>query len=163
MFSFLPRSSYNPYQVIDMMQTDMSQTVKLTIELPEPIARQLQAMAALTEQTLEELVAQSITGNLPPEVDTMPGEMQPELLAMQKLSINELLEIANSQVSSDAQNQHLDLLEKGQNSTLTPAERQTLTNLRQAADQLMLRKAYAWKVLRWRGRRVPTLQELPLK
>lgn len=31
----------------------------------------------------------------------------------------------------------------------------------QAADHLMLRKAYAWSVLRWRGHRLPR-KELPI-
>ena len=72
------------------------------------------------------------------------------------------LEIAHRQVPPEAQTQHLDLLEKNQREPLTPSERQALANLRLQADQLTLRKAYAWKVLRWRGRRIPTLQELPL-
>lgn len=46
--------------------------------------------------------------------------------------------------------------------SLTPEERQELTNLRLAADHLMLRKAYAWSVLRWRGHRLPALKELPI-
>jgi hypothetical protein len=32
--------------------------------------------------------------------------------------------------------------------------------LRQKADQLMLRKAYAYVLLKWRGHRLPTLAEL---
>jgi hypothetical protein len=47
-----------------------------------------------------------------------------------------------------------------QDDRLTPEEQQELMLLRQAADQLMLQKAYAWAVLRWRGYRVPVLKEL---
>jgi hypothetical protein len=34
------------------------------------------------------------------------------------------------------------------------------SELRIAADRLMLKKAYARSVLRWRGHRIPTLNEL---
>ncbi len=55
---------------------------------------------------------------------------------------------------------HVELLDKNQEGSLTPEERQELTDLRLAADRLMLRKAYAWSVLRWRGHRIPPLKEL---
>jgi hypothetical protein len=42
---------------------------------------------------------------------------------------------------------------------LSGEERQELTGFREAADQLMLRKAYAWSLLRWRGQRVPSLDD----
>ncbi len=45
---------------------------------------------------------------------------------------------------------------------MAPEERQELRKLGIAADQVMLKKAYAWALLRWRGYRIPTLDELPL-
>jgi hypothetical protein len=108
------------------------------------------------------LAAQSITGNLPPSVENAPPEVQAELLALQHLPDDELKEIAYDQLPPETQQRHLDLLEKNQAASLTPAERQELSALRLMADRLMLRKAYAWNVLRWRGRRIPALSELPL-
>ncbi len=43
---------------------------------------------------------------------------------------------------------------------LSIRERQTLTGLRATADKIMLQKAYAYLLLKWRGYRVPTLTEL---
>ena len=77
-------------------------------------------------------------------------------------SIEELLEIAHSQVPFSQQQRHVKLLEKNQTDDLTLEQRQELNNLRSLADRLMLKKAYAWAVLRWRGHRVPPLNELPL-
>ena len=74
-------------------------TQRLTVELPEPVFQLLVHMAALTEQSPEQLAAQSISGNLPPSVENTPPEIQAELLAMQKLPVDELLQIASSQVS----------------------------------------------------------------
>lgn len=136
-------------------------TQRLTVELPESVFQQLARIAELTNQSLEAIASQSITGNLPPSADNAPPQMQAELLAMQTLPIDELLKIAHSQVPLAQQQRHLMLLEKNQSALITVEERQELNDLRYAADQLMLQKAYAWSILRWRGHRVPSLSELP--
>jgi len=80
-------------------------------------------------------------------------------LAMQQLPVDQLLKIAHSQVSPSRQERCLALLEKNSNASITPEERQELSKLRLAADRLMLRKAYAWSVLRWQGHPIPALNE----
>ncbi|MCB9108830.1 MAG: hypothetical protein H6633_31985 [Anaerolineales bacterium] len=129
--------------------------MKLTVELPESIFRHLKQIAEQTHQPLETLAVQSITGNLPPSVDNAPPEIQADLLAMQQLAIDDLRQIAQSQLPPAQQQRYLDLLEKRQVASLPPAESQELSDLRLAADQLTLRKAYAWNLLRWRGQRLP--------
>ncbi|NJM61458.1 MAG: hypothetical protein HC849_16695 [Oscillatoriales cyanobacterium RU_3_3] len=137
-------------------------TQQVTIELPEPVFRQLTRIAEATQQSVEALAAQSIVSNLPPSTENAPIEIQPELLKMQSFTIEELLAIAHALVEPVAHQRHVELLEKNQESSIAPEERQELTNLRLAADFLMLRKAYAWSVLRWRGHRLPPLKELPI-
>lgn len=138
-------------------------TQRLTVELPEPVFRSLEHIAKLTQQSPEQLAAQSIAGNLPPSVENAPPDMQADLLAVQKLSVDELLEIAHSQVPLAQRERHLELLEKQRAASGTPEERRELSDLRESADRLMLRKAYAWAVLRWRGYPVPALDNLPLE
>lgn len=133
---------------------------KLTVELPESVFQELARIAELTNQSLEAIAAQSIISNLPPSADNAPPQMQESLLEMQKLPIDEILKIAHTQISSEQQQRHLMLLEKNQSASITPQERQELSDLRTAADQLMLRKAYTWAVLRWRGHRVPVVSKL---
>ena len=138
-------------------------TQKVTVELPQAIFQQLARIAQATQQPLETLVAQSIVSNLPPTPDNAPLEIQEELLQMQIWDLEELLAIANSQITSEQQKRHTELLEK--NSTveeLNKSERQELSELRIKADRLMLQKAYAWSVLRWRGHKIPNLNEMPL-
>ncbi len=113
-------------------------TQKLTLNLPEEIFYHLARIAELTHQTIESLTVQSIKSNLPPTVENAPLEMQASLQAMQT---------------------HLTLLERNQE-TESMSHRQELRKLGQAADQLMLKKAYAWAILRWRGYRIPALDEL---
>jgi len=73
---------------------------------------------------------------------------------MQSLTNEELLAISQAQVEP-SQHKRQTELDKNEESLLTSEERQELAALRQAADHLMLRKAYAWSLLRWRGQRIP--------
>lgn len=136
-------------------------TQPVSVTLPQPILQYLQEVAAATQQSLEQIVLQSLEGNLPPPVTNAPSEMQAELLAMQTLPVTELRQIASSQIPPAQQARHLDLLEKNK-SDITPEEQEELAALRLDADHLMLRKAYAWAVLRWRGQPIPALGDLPL-
>ncbi len=137
-------------------------TQRVTVELSDPVFQQLVRIAEATSQPLEVLAAQSIASNLPPSADNAPPEMQAELLRIQTLSIDELLKIAQAQIESEQQARHTALLEKNQTDEISPEERQELSELRSSVDRLMLRKAYAWAVLRWRGHRIPSLTELPV-
>lgn len=137
--------------------------LKLTVELPEPVIRLLSRLGKLTHQSPETLAAQSIAGNLPPSVDNTPSDMQTDLLEMQLLPIESLRQIAQSQVQVAQQTRHLALLSGLEQGILSPEEEQELSHLRQSADQLMVRKAYAWALLRWRGIPISSLDELPLE
>ncbi|MGG6270501.1 hypothetical protein ACQ4M3_37565 [Leptolyngbya sp. AN03gr2] len=137
-------------------------TQRITIDLPESVFRALVRMAEATDQPVELLVAQSVMSNLPPSIDNAVPELQPELLRMQTLSNEEIVTIAQSQIDSAQVKRHRELLAKNEARSLTSEERQELSGLRQATDYLMLRKAYAWSLLRWRGQRIPSLEELPL-
>lgn len=136
---------------------------KLTVELPESVFQKLLRIASLTQQSPEALAAQSIISNLPPSAENAPDQMQAELLQMPPLSIDELLKVANSQIPPAQQQRHLELLEKNHTDSITVEEQQELADLRLAAEREMLRKAYAWAVLRWRGYSVLALDELPLE
>jgi hypothetical protein len=138
----------------------MIDSQQVTVELPLPLYRFLARLAEQTHQPLEELVAQSVAGNLPPSVDNAPVEIQANLLALQGLAVDELKQVANEQIGEKQQKRHLQLLQKN---NLSDGEQRELSELRRQADVLMLRKAYAWAVLRWRGHPIPRLEEIPLE
>jgi hypothetical protein len=135
-------------------------TQRVTIELPESIFHRFAQMAETTQQPLEDLIAQSVISNLPPTAENAPLEMRAELTKMQTLSVDELLAIAQTHANANQYESHVQLLEKNQSESLSAEDRRDLTNMRQTADRLMLRKAYAWAILRWKGHRIPPLQEL---
>lgn len=135
----------------------------VTLQLPEPIYRYLQQVAAATQRPLEQLAEQSLVGNLPPSITSMPADMQRDLLTLQAAPTKKLKQMALSQIAPAQQARHLALLEKNSAGTILPTEQEELAALRLAADHLMVQKAYAWAVLRWHGQPVPELDELPVE
>jgi hypothetical protein len=95
-----------------------------------------------------------------PSLEKVPPEYRPELEAMEALSDEDLWHVTESQVSATQQRQLNRLLQKNQAGTLTKRERQVLTRLRTELDHLMLRRSYAYLLLKCRGHRIPTLTEL---
>ncbi len=134
--------------------------MQLTIDLPDQAFQRLAHLAELTKRPLAELIIQSIAGNLPPAVETAPPEIQSELLALQTLDTAALWQIAQSQVPPAQQDRHQMLLEKNQAGELTAEEHQELQDLLLQADQLMLKKAHACAILRWRGQPIRDLSQL---
>ena len=138
-------------------------TESLVIELPDHVVRALKELAVQTHQTPEKLAALSVVGNLPPRLPEVSTISQAEFLALQNLSVDELRQIASSQWPQAQHERQGELLEKNAEGTISAAERHELVQLREDADRHMLRKAYAWAVLRWRGYPTPSLDELPLE
>lgn len=134
----------------------------LTLVLSDDVYRYLREVADLTRQPLAELVSQSVKGNLPPRPADAPVEMRSELLAMQTMSDSELRQIAASQIAPEQQLHHQNLLDKNSEGNINALERTELAALRLNADQLMVRKAYAWSLLRWRGHSLPARNDIPV-
>ncbi|MGB0561819.1 MAG: hypothetical protein ACPGVO_08445 [Spirulinaceae cyanobacterium] len=134
-------------------------THKLTVELSETVFQQLTQLAQQNQSSPELLAVQSILMLLPadkPEPTASTWEQ------MQTYSQEQLLTIAQGQVSQFHAARHIELLERNQQGNITPQERLELQDLRLAADRLMLRKAYAWDILGQQGYKMPTLEELRL-
>lgn len=132
----------------------------VTIQMSQSLYQRLERISQLTRRPLEKVVAQTLESTIPPLPDTLPPVMRDALLALEALSDEALWQVAHSVVSPEQHEQHSRLLEKNKATTLTAAERDLLARLRQDADLLMLCKAYAYVLLKWRGYRLPTLAEL---
>jgi len=134
--------------------------MQLNINLPNPAFQRLSRLAELTNQPLSDLVIQSIAGNLPPAIETAPVEMQSELLTLQTLSVDALRQIGQSQIPSEQQERHMAVLERNQEGLLTAEEQRELQALCLTVDRLMLKKAHACAILRWRGQPIRDLKQL---
>ncbi|MBI4772499.1 MAG: hypothetical protein HY784_19220 [Chloroflexi bacterium] len=132
----------------------------LTVSLSEADYRRLQFAAALAGKPLDEVAVLSLRQNLPPLLEVIPPRFRPGLQAMQHLSDEELWEIARSRVKSEDQRRFRRLLRKKGLGELIEHEQQALSGLRETVDRVMFEKAYAFLLLKWRGYRIPTLDEL---
>ena len=135
----------------------MSQTVTLT--LPDKLYRPVQRAAQATRQPVEKVLLTALEASLP-SLDGLPVDLADELAQMETLDNDALRQALLETVSIDQQQALEELLRRNQAGELTPGEREQLALLQRLADGVMLRKAHAAVLLRFRGQHVPTLAEL---
>ncbi len=135
----------------------MSQTVMLT--LPDRLYQPLQRIAQATDQPMETVLLMALQASLPP-LDGLPADLAQELARLEALDNGALRQVLLETVPLDQQQALEDLLQRNQAGELTQVERERLASLQHAADRVMLRKARAAVLLRFRGQRIPTLAEL---
>ncbi|MEK7729311.1 MAG: hypothetical protein AAB354_12935 [candidate division KSB1 bacterium] len=135
----------------------MTQTI--TLELPDVIFQPAQRMAEATRRSLTEVLVGALRASLPP-VEGLPSAQTTELIDLESLSDDALQQIMISRVPVEQQRKLSRLLRKKKISRLTVSEQNNLNALQHEADLVMLRKARAAILLRFRGHRLPTLSEL---
>lgn len=122
------------------------------VTLPEEIYHRFQVSAHVMQQSMEDLLAQSIQGNLPPSIEDLPPELQNEIgLFLQSLTSQALWEIVKAPSLPATWQRQQELLEKNQEETLTAAEMDELEQLRVQMDRRVMRRSYALALLKWRG------------
>lgn len=129
----------------------MVQTVRVSDELYARLRR----TAAALHKPVDEVAAQALAAGLPPSANDAPAAFQAELRALEELSDEALWDLWHSSVKEPVAVRHRQLLKRNAEETLSPEERQELRQLRDEADRLLLRKAHAAALLRWRGHCVP--------
>lgn len=131
----------------------------ITVELPEDVYRHVKRAAEGMKSPVERVLA-SIVKGATPSLDKVPAQYRSDLESMETLGDQELWKIAESRVPPERQRRLERLLENSQSGELTKREQQTLTRLRNEADRLTLRKAYAYLLLKYRGHRIPSLADV---
>ncbi|MCE7986901.1 MAG: hypothetical protein DYG89_37485 [Caldilinea sp. CFX5] len=128
------------------------------VTLPEEVYHRFQVSAHVMQQPMEELLSQSIQGNLPPSLEDLPLELQDEIgVSLQRLSSQALWEMVKAPLTS-VTSRHQELLQKNQEETLTAAEMVELEQLRMQMDKRVLRRSYALALLKWRGYTLPSIR-----
>jgi hypothetical protein len=135
----------------------MPETVTLT--LPDNILQPVKRSAEAVHQPIEELLVTALQSSLPP-LQGLPDEAIADLTALETLNNESLSLVMTETVPSETQAALSELLERQQTDSLTSEEEQRLASLQQEADLIMLRKARAAVLLRFRGKRLPTLAEI---
>ena len=133
----------------------------INLQLPPSLYQRLVEAAEASHQSLTEVVIQSIRAGLPPSLEHVPERFQDDLRTLNQLSDDLLWGVADCDLADDKAKLYEQLLVKNQQGRLEENEQLTLDTLREEADLLMLRRAYASALLKWRGHRIPRLDELP--
>ncbi|MDB5059829.1 MAG: hypothetical protein JWO59_3301 [Chloroflexi bacterium] len=132
-------------------------TQVVNIELPEEIYLRLKDVATTTHRSLEDVIFQTIRGNLPPVLADLAPEHRSLVADLQRLGDVDLWVIGKESVPTPQWRRHRHLLHKGEQGPLTPVEQAELTALREATDRFVTRRSYALALLKWRGHSIPAI------
>ncbi len=128
----------------------------IPVQLPNAIYQRLQQVAHATNHSIEEVVLQTIRGNLPPSLDDLSPELRCVVADLQHMSDEALWSVTKESLPQHQWRRHQRLLRKGQESSLAMAEHKELAELRTAADRFVTRRSYALALLKWHGHTIPT-------
>ena len=132
----------------------------VTVSLPENVYLRLQQVAQGTQQSLTDVLLHAVKVGSPPSWEDVPAEFQADLAVLDRLDDDFLWQIARSKQSDDDMVRYQLLLDKNADETISESERLELTKLRVESDRMMLRKAHAAALLRWRGHQLPPAEKL---
>ena len=113
----------------------------IVLDLPDSVVQRASKVAQTLHRSLEDVLTTTLTSTLP-DVEDVPAHLQTELLQMTWLSDQELIGIAQSQLSDSEQAQLTALSQRSDN--LTAQEQQILRTLRESYGLITLRKARAY-------------------
>jgi len=132
----------------------------VTLQLPNNVYYHAKRAAEATQKAIEEVLITHLSNTAPPLVDKMTSPFKEELRELETMSDDELVELTKKELSIAQQRKYARLLRQNSRGTITPKEEQGLEALQAEADGLMLRRAYAYNLLKWRGHSIPSQNEL---
>lgn len=127
----------------------------LTLKIPDTAYQRFEMMAKLIDRQLEEIVLQTIQGNLPPAFSDLSPELQTELATWVTLSDEALWRLATEVLPDSHTRRQQKLLLKNSAGTLNAKEKGELARLRAITDQFVLRRSALFALLKWRGYALP--------
>lgn len=136
-------------------------TRTVMVEMPEELYNHFETQAVARKRSVDDFVLHTLSLHAPPAVEEdLPLKLRQELKAMEALSDEALWAIGRSTMNQDKVALYDTLLERNQEGSLTLEGRELLAALREEADFLMIRKAHSFALLKSRGHRLPSLEEL---
>jgi len=136
----------------------MSKTI--TLQLPGETFQRYRRGATVARKSLEEFLTERLVEAVPPLADDLPSPLHEELQVLENLDDKALRKVARSQLSPARQRLYSRLLHKNSQGVITAREKEKLHALGEEARRLTLKKAHACMLLKWRGRPIPSLEEL---
>lgn len=123
----------------------------VTIQLPQEMYQRFKRAALLTSRSMEDVLFQSIKGNMPPVLDDLPTEWQDEFTLMQGLNDEALWAVSKETFPARQWQKHEQLLQENEQKPLNEKDQAILDKMRVAMDHFILRRSYALALLKWRG------------
>jgi hypothetical protein len=122
----------------------------VTLQLPETIYQLVRRTAKAVKRPMKEVLVTILKSSLP-SLEGVPPEITSELTKLEYLSDKQLWAAARGTLPRPQQRRLSSLLRKNQAGKLAKAEQQALDELISQSERLMLRKARAYALLKWRG------------
>lgn len=135
--------------------TAMSHIITLTI--PDDLYRRLLSSASASDLPIDEVLVQSLRAGSPPDIEGVPLEYRDDVAALPRFSDEQLLELSRIEFPTKQFTLLEELLRKNANGELNEEERKQLADLQQESNRFMIRRAFVFALLRWRGHAVPQL------
>ncbi len=105
-----------------------------TLDIPERLIKQLEAIAKASETELNEVIIQTLKGGMPPSLRKIPNKFHSELLSLNALDDLELWDVIAE-----------------------PKKKQPREEDQEDVEHFgSMRRAYAFSLLKWRGHPVPS-------
>jgi hypothetical protein len=123
----------------------------ITVTLPTAIFERIQTAAKATSLTSEEVIQQSVMLLLPALESNLPPKLRSELNKLALLNDIQLWKAANSVMPESRQLRLKNFAELQRHRVLTEIEQSKLDSLMNEAEQIMLCKAEARRLLAQRG------------
>lgn len=131
----------------------------LTLTLPDNLYQPVDRVARAINKPVEAVLIDAIRSSLPP-LDGLPDDLAEEITELENMDNDSLRHALYETVPADQQKRLESFLRKNRTGVLSTADQKQLDALQKSADLVMLRKARAAVLLRFRGKRLPILSEL---
>lgn len=132
----------------------------IAIQVPDPLYQRLRRLSEISRRPLESLVLQTLDANVPMLPENLPAGVRDDLRTLESLDDEQLWEIARSELDPAAQAEYAELRAKNSQNELAGGDKAHMEVFYLEANRLMLRKAYAFALLKWRGHHLPSLSDL---
>jgi hypothetical protein len=127
---------------------------KVTVTLPESLYIRAKETADAASLSIEKVLEQSIWRALPGLEEDLPRQLRNDLVRLSLLTDEELWSTANTEMASAAQDRLEELVDRQKLTELTESEQIELDQLITQAQNIMLKKAEAYRLLSFRGYKV---------
>jgi len=132
--------------------------VAQSVLVPDELYERLQREANAARVPIEDVAARALATGLPPGLNDIPERHRDALRHLETLPDTDLWAVLRERFPAESAARQAALLDAHAHGRLSATERAELRRLSDAANRLMLRRAHAAALLRWRGHTVPLVR-----